>query len=357
MLEYLLEKLKILRNRKKLIIGLGHPAHFHLFKHIITSNQFEVIVVISDKDILADLLISNQITFIKIADYGKYKNLFSKALKILFSSFKLIQLIRKEKPNLLIGCLTQLSWAGWVCNRKILFFAEDDYAYTKMQGKITYPFVTKIITAEGVNVGPYASKQLTYPSYQKLAYLSPEVFQEKPKGELLNKYKLAKQYFLIRLVNLSAHHDKNIKGIGHNELDRILKDLLPFGDIIISSEKPLDKKWSEFQPSLDVNDMHHLMKHAKGFISDSQSMTVEAALLGTPNVKINDFKDKISILSELEYSFQLTKSFKPNTITSKDLKEFASEDLEIWRERRKALLKSKVNPIPIYISLINQHLA
>jgi len=343
--------------KNKILIGLGHPAHFHLFKHIILNESFDTIVVCSDKDILIDLLELNRINYIRLTERNSSKNLFLKFLKIFFSSIRLIKIIKKEKPEILIGCLTQISWAGWYCKKKVLFFAEDDFAYTKIQGKITYPFVSHIVTAKGVNVGPYSKKQITYPSYQKLAYLHPDNLVVGNSQQLIEKYKLAEEFFIIRLVNLSAHHDKNISGICTAELTKIVNKLSEIGQVIISSEKKLDPQWSKFQIPLDINDIHQLMKISRGVISDSQSMTVEAALLGVPNIRINDFKDKISILKELEYTYELTKSFYPNTIQEIEIEDFISQKTQIWLKRKEYLLENKINPLPFYENLIKEHCA
>ncbi len=347
------EKLK----KNKILVGLGHPAHYHLFKHIILNKTFDTIVVCSDKDILIELLELNHVDYIKLTKRDSSKNLFLKFLKIFLSSIRLIRIVKKERPELLVGCLTQISWAGWFCKKKVLFFAEDDFAYTKIQGKMTYPFVTHVVTAKGVNVGPYSRKQITYPSYQKLAYLHPDNLAPENGQHLIDKYKLAKDFFIIRLVNLSAHHDKNISGICTEELEKIVSQLCKIGQVIISAEKKLDPQWSKFQIPLDINDIHHLMKISRGVISDSQSMTVEAALLGVPNIRINDFKDKISILKELEYTFELTKSFFPNTIQEIEIEEFVSQNSITWQKRKEYLLENKINPLPFYENLIKEHCA
>ena len=41
------------------------------------------------------------------------------------------------------------------------------------------------------------------------------------------------------------------------------------------------------------------------FISDSQSMSLEAGLLGTPYIRFNSFINKISVLDEIENDYKL----------------------------------------------------
>jgi predicted glycosyltransferase len=48
------------------------------------------------------------------------------------------------------------------------------------------------------------------------------------------------------------------------------------------------------------------------YIGDSQTMTAEAAVLGTPAIRFNDFVGELSYLEELEYTFDLTYGIKTN---------------------------------------------
>ena len=44
------------------------------------------------------------------------------------------------------------------------------------------------------------------------------------------------------------------------------------------------------------------------YIGDSQSMAIEAALLGTPGIRFNDFNNKIGHLNELKNVYKLSTS-------------------------------------------------
>ena len=48
------------------------------------------------------------------------------------------------------------------------------------------------------------------------------------------------------------------------------------------------------------------MAFAKMYIGDSQTMAAEAAVLGTPSIRFNDFVGEIAYLEELEHKYQLT---------------------------------------------------
>ena len=331
---------------------MGHPAHFHLFKNLIHSvPENEVIVVISNKDILKKLLDENGIKHLLLAEYGSSQSKLSKLVKLIRTTWKLLRIVHENKPDILVGCLTQLAWVGFFTRKKTLFFAEDDFAYTSIQCRITYPFVTNVLTAEEVNVGPFAKKQIKYPSYHKLAYLHPEVFQQD--SSKLKKYNISTPFFIVRIVNLSAHHDSNIEGLTDVMLDEIIQKLSMHGRVILSSEKRINSRFEKYLLPIDLSDMHQLMSQANGIISDSQSMTVEACMLGVPNIRINSFKGKISVLNNLETNYNLTLSLSTREFNIQHLDFILNADKSKFQRNRQRLLNDKINPTPFYLQQIN----
>jgi hypothetical protein len=96
------------------------------------------------------------------------------------------------------------------------------------------------------------------------------------------------------------------------------------------------------------------MSQSKGIVSDSQSMTVEACMLGIPNVRINSFKGKISVLNNLETNYHLTKSYSTSEFNIQNLDFILNADITEFDENRKRLLKDKIYPIPFYLKQIEK---
>jgi len=91
--------------------------------------------------------------------------------------------------------------------------------------------------------------------------------------------------------------------------------------------------------------MHHILAFAKMIISDSQTMTIEAAVLGIPAVRINTFIGKSTVIDELENKYQLAFGFLPDQGDQaiecvKTTIENPQTDL-LWNERREILLSDK----------------
>ena len=142
----------------------------------------------------------------------------------------------------------------------------------------------------------------------KLAYLHPNVFTTNK--EVIKKYAFPEKYALIRLAQLTAYHDDGIKGISENLLVSII-DLLKKNGItpIISAEGEIDKRYKPLLLNIKANDMHDVLAHSTLLICDSQSMSVEASMLGVPSLRYSTFSGKISVLEELEHNYKLTFGF------------------------------------------------
>jgi predicted glycosyltransferase len=156
----------------------------------------------------------------------------------------------------------------------------------------------------------------------------------------LTKYGLKKrEYVIFRLSALKAHHDVGAKGIS-NELKEKMLSLLGSYDIIESLEGKTGNK-------VEPWDMHHLLAFAKMIISDSQTMTIEAAVLGVPSLRINTFIGKSTVIDELEKKYKLSFGIFPHHETQ--IMEILNsliqnEQLEEqWQQKRQVLLQDKVD--------------
>ena len=305
----------------KVIVAMGHPAHFHLFKNFISrfiKAGNEAKIVVTDKDILKSLLIESNFDFEILAKKENHETLFKKGMKIIRSSIALKKVINKFHPDIIIGSISQIAYSTFFTNIPSLFFGEDDINYTFLQGIITYPFISKVVAPVNTKVSFFYKKKISYPGYQKLAYLHPNCFI--PNYEVLAKNDIIKPYFLIRIVGLEAYHDKSKGGITSEVLDIIIKQLLPHGYVYISSENKLPDKYSMYKLRSETKDIHHILAFSKLLIGDSQSMAVEAAMLGTPSIRFNNFAGRISVLEELENKYGLTfgiKATEPHLLFNK----------------------------------------
>ncbi|MDL2262944.1 DUF354 domain-containing protein [Bacteroidales bacterium OttesenSCG-928-I21] len=328
-------------------IFLGHPAHFHLYKNVaknlIQHNQ-HVQFVIKKKDILEKLLQDAGLSFSVIREERSDSKL--GLIKSVFQmETEMYRFLRKNKIDILSG--TTLSFAGRVLARKkVIVTGEDDANIVPMYANLVYPFATEILTPNVCDNGRWNKKSTKYNSFQKLAYLHPNQFT--PDKTVVGKYFSAdKPYFLLRFAKLNAHHDTGIHGINTDIAQQLIDILKPHGNIYITSERELEPQFEKYRLAINPLDIHHVMAYAKLYIGDSQSMAVEAAMLGVPSIRFNDFAGRIGVLEELEQTYQLTygiKSSNPDKLYNiiKELIEMKNLHEE-FQLRRQKMLSEKID--------------
>jgi uncharacterized protein len=333
----------------KYLFHLGHPAHFHLFKHTIIELKKEghdVLIAIKKKDVLEELLLSEGLSYHNILPEGKKKGKFNLLTTQIKQIYRLYKLSKKEKIDLLCGTSASIGIVGKLLAIRNYNFNEDDAEVVPLYAKMAYPFATKIIAPDCCSVGKWEAKKIAYPSYHELAYLHPNHFQAKV--EIAQKYvDTNRSFFLIRFAKLTAHHDTGINGISEVLADEIIHILLKKGNLYITSEVQLNSKFKQYELNISPKDIHHVMAFATMFIGDSQTMCAESGVLGIPFIRINDFVGKISYLKELEEKYKLGFSFKSSQSTAMihQLNScLAENDLQkIFQTRKKELLKEKID--------------
>jgi predicted glycosyltransferase len=122
------------------------------------------------------------------------------------------------------------------------------------------------------------------------------------------------KYFLVRFVDMIASHDTGETGLSYNDKTRIIEHLMRFGRVYISSEGRLPQKWQSLKIKIPPHMLHDALAFATLCVGDSQTMAAEAAMLGTPSLRVSTFSGRISYLKDLEQNYGLTFGFQPNEI-------------------------------------------
>lgn len=340
-------------------IFLGHPAHFYMFRNVIVTlmnNGHKVHIVIKKKDILEDLLINSGYSYTIIREDRSDSRL-GLVKSVLQMEFAMIRFIKKNKIKVLVG--STLSFASRVIARiNVIVTGEDDAEVVPRYAGMVYPSASAILSPIVCNNARWENKSFKYSGFQKLTYLHPNYF--KADLAVVNKYFSAeKPYFLIRFAKLNAHHDNGIKGLNNEVAKKMIERLQPHGDIYISSERELPVEFEKYRLNINPLDIHHVMAFATLYIGDSQSMSVEAAMLGIPSVRFNDFAGKISVLNELENKYELTygiHSSEPEKLFAKLDELLAMPDLkEVFQQRRQQMLADKIDVTAFFTWFIENY--
>lgn len=339
------------------LIALNHPAHYHLFKYFrkeMINRGHKVIFSIKDKEILSRLLDEEGIDYVRIIEDNyqrknkKFSIIKSNVIELLKGDFGLYHFVKRNKPDFLLGTDVSIAHISFITKIPSFVFNEDDIEINKLFCYSTYPFTKYIVSPAVCNTGRFKYKKIGYNGYQKLAYLHPKRF--KPDLNSLDRTFLEnKKNYIIRMVSFTAGHDIEHKhsGIKPDLLDKIILQLKKTGQIHISSEKSIPEKYLQYKLDIRVKDIHNYLAAADIFISDSQSMTVEASMIGTPSLRFNSFSGRISVLNELEYKYKLTYSFNVDNENGfiEKLDELLQTDnlRSVFLERRKQMLNDKID--------------
>ena len=332
-----------------ILVYLGHPAQYHFIKltaRKLLSDGHKVKILIKTKDILEDLMKE---------DGWEYENIqtsFRKGSKlaILKASFdrmvEVRRIARRFKADVLVGTDSSIAQAAWMMRKPAITTLEDDVDVIYNLARLTYPFTSSIVVPEPCKVGKWEKKKIPYYGYMKLAYLHPNYFT--PNESVVKRYGVEGKYILIRLARLAAHHDVGIKGLNTELVLDTINDAESKGyKAYISSESEIDSRLAPYQLRIKHTDIHHIMAYSSLLISDSQSMSVESAMLGVPSIRFSDFSGRISVLEELEDKYKLTfgiKTSEPKALKLKVSELLSMPDIqEVFQGRREKMLNDKID--------------
>jgi predicted glycosyltransferase len=340
---------------KNIAFYIAHPSQFFVFRQTITKlqNDHKVFIFIKSKDILEEVLQEHGFSYENISQNPSKNKLFGNIINIVNRTSALYSSFKRNKINLLITCASYSCQSAKLLGIPSVVLNDDDYSVIKKSAILGWPFASVILAPRSCEMGFWKRKTYFYNGYQKLGYLHPNIFRSNP--SVLEKYNLeSEKYFLIRTVSLTAHHDHGINGIDSELLNEIILKLSKIGKVIISSENDIPDHFKKYQIQIEHKDIHDLISFAKLLIGDSQSMAHEAAVLGTPNIRINDFKDKIGILNELECKYELSHSFFPRDRENilKQIDEIVQLDNNIYDKKKDKMLEDKIDLTEFLVWLI-----
>jgi predicted glycosyltransferase len=296
------------------LFDIVHPAHVHFFKHIIRGLQkvgYNTPIVARDKDVTLALLDHYGFEYITVGRSAK-KNRFAQLRELLIRDWTIWRIARKAKANVI---LTR-NPAGVQAARltgAIGIFDTDDGLAAGIHFRAAAPFADIITTPDCLEEN-FGVRHIKYPGYKQSAYLHPDHFRPDPAVLKILGVEAGQKYFLVRFVDMVASHDTGESGLSYNDKTRIIERLLTCGRVFISSEGRLPEKWQSLKIKIPPHMIHDALAFATLFVGDSQTMAAEAAMLGTPSLRVSTFCGRISYLNELEHRYGLTFGFHPDEI-------------------------------------------
>lgn len=345
------------------LIQMSHPAHFHLYKNVarnLMSDGHQVFILIKTKDILEDLLKASGLPYYNILKEAHRNSKVGILWDMLVRDWRMLRFVRKRHIDLLTGSTPEVAQVGWLTRKYRVNTGEDDMRVVPLFQTMAGPFVQTMLSPVTCDNGKLEPKTVHYEGFHKLAYLHPNQFT-RDKSVVDRYFPSSRPYFILRFAQLKAYHDieADARGINTAVAQRLIDMLLPHGDVYITAERDLEPQFEKYRLKINPLDIHHVLAFAKLYIGDSQSMAVEAAMLGTPSLRFNDFAGKIGVLDELEGKYGLTfgiPSSDPQGLYDKVEELLAMPGLtEAFHQRRQKMLSEKIDVTAFFTWFIENY--
>ncbi len=345
----------------KILIHLGHPAHFHLVHYVIQKLQahgHSVHIVIKTKDVLSQLLDNYGFEYINLMDRFNRKGQWTIARDLFVRLLRLNRVIARFQPDIMVGSTAEIAILGKLRNIPSLVLFEDDLQYVPAFARLAGPTATRLICPQSCSAWKWEYKTFKYDSYHEMAYLAPFFFTP-DRSRIEHLFSGRQQYYIIRFSELNAYHDSGVTGITDDMALQLIHRLQKEGTVHVVSERELSANLEPFRIKIDPIDIHHALYFAHMYLGDSQTMAAEAAVLGTPALRYNDFVGKLGYLEELEHRYQLTYGFKTDNFSGmiNRMEELlAQPDLHrIWQNRRAIMLNEKIDLTSFLVNMIESY--
>ena len=329
-----------------ILIDINHPAHVHLFRNtyaMLVELGHKVLVVVKEIPSAIRLLDLYGIPYTNIGK--KDDAIAKKGLDQLVYARRILRIVRKNHIDIGVGTSINLPHVSKMSSMKSIVLDDDDDEVEPLFAKYGHPFADTILSPDGT---PRRSKKTIYVnSYHELAYLHPNRFLPDP--SVLNDAGVqdGEPYFILRFNAFKAHHDVGVVGLTIENKRRLVDYLKTKGKVFITTERDIDDEFKPYQLKVSPEKAHSLMYYATMLVGDSQTMTSESAVLGTPAIRCNTFVGRIHYLEEEEHQYGLTYGFRPEQSEEmfKKIEELLSMPnlKEEWRVRRQKMLSEKID--------------
>jgi uncharacterized protein len=329
----------------RFLFDIVHPAHVHFFKHIIRrleSRGHETRIVARDKDVTNALL--DRLGFeYETVGRSERKGLLGQGSELVRRDLALARVARSFRPDLIATRSPAGAQTGRLLGIRSVFDTDDGRG-VGIHYWSAAPFAHVITTPDCMDED-YGKKHVKFPGYKQSAYLHPNHFTPDP--AVLGELGVApgERYFIARFVAMVASHDTGEQGLTEEQKWEFLNRLRARGRVFVSSEGALPASMTELRFPLPPDRMHDALAFADLVVGDSQSVAAEAAVLGTPSLRVSSWSGRQAYLTELEQRYGLNHSYKPHELRA------ALEQLDRWlaepnlresmRERHRQLLAEK----------------
>lgn len=296
----------------RVLFDIVHPAHVHFFRHLrasLEADGHETLVVARDKDVTLALLRAYGIPH-EWTGHAGTKSRPAQAWELLTRDLYLWRRCRSFRPDVVCTRNPAGVHAGRLAGAKTTFDTNDGRA-AGMHFRLAS--MADVITTPTWLDEDYGRRHRRFDAPKELAYLHPHWYRPDPSVRVELGADDGRPVFAMRFVANDAVHDAGSVGLAASHRESLAERLASAGHLVISSEEPLPPSLEPFRYRLGPERMHDVLAAASLFVGDSGSMAAEAAVLGTPSLRLSSWMGPVNgYLGRMEADYGLVRNFTPN---------------------------------------------
>ncbi len=325
----------------RVLIDILHPAHVHFFRNFHSEMQargHDVCITARDKDRSVELLRAFGLPYQQIS---RQMNGAGLAVEMAQRTPRLMKAMRSFRPDVLTGIMgPSIAVAGALKRVPAVVFYDTEFAV--QTNRIVYPLAHSVCTPDCYQ-GKVNGRHVRYAGYHELAYLHPNRFR--PDAAVLAGFGVSpdEPYSIIRFVSWQAVHDRRERGLSAKQKRHLVEVLQRRGRVLISSEAPLTADLADLAVRGRVDQIHHLIAHARLVVGESATMSSEAAVLGVPAVFIATTGRGYTDDEERRYGLVRHFTEDQYDLALSAIEEILAKPAEVWRAARERLLGEKID--------------
>jgi len=304
----------------RILFDVSHPAHVHVFGAVareLVAEGAEVHFAGREKDTTVDLLRASGFPFEILSAAAPRRGRVVDAIELVRRVRRLRRLVRDFQPDVVLtrnpsGVLAALGSAA------SSVFDTDDGRAVGLHYWLARPFAD-VITSSVHDPEVHGSRHRRYPGLKAHTFLHPGRFRPDP--QVIANYGLVDDgdtpmmgpLFVVRFSAHDASHDRGIVGISPQGQRQVVERLVAEGPVVVSVEGQPTRLLRAERPAVEIaaEHLHHLMAAASLCVTDSQSVAVEASVLGVHTLRLSGFTGHVWYLEFLEERFGLVRNLSP----------------------------------------------
>lgn len=334
----------------KIAIFVNTPAQVHFQKNILNKLIDDNIVYVLARDYGETLHLLNELEIYHHVYAIPPRSKLGKAVTLPFDVFQAFRYLNGMDVDLIVGFGIVEAYTSLLLKTpSVIFNDSEPLTNTKsfyIQFKLYLPLIDVMITPNSFRQY-MGAKQIRINSFKELAYIHPKYYH--PNNDIFELLGIAhhEDYVLLRFNAFDAVHDLGIGGFSREDKIRLVHELEKYAKVFISSEAGVPSEIKDRVLRIPKSRIHDVIFYAKMLVTDTQTMTTEAALLGTPAVRCNHFvgPNDMGNFVELEKKYGMIFNYRdPDRALNKAVELIQKSNLKKeWNEKRERLLRDKID--------------